>query len=156
MRRSRVKILLLCIWVVSFFFSCLAWLGVKASSNRIHYCSTEGMDLKYALPVVVVLFVIPVCFLAFTNGKIIIAAQGQLKKIKAQSTISLNSENTRDHELVQPYVQRTTLQRKMESLKISKEMKTFKLFLTVIGVFVFCWLPFYINIIYKTNHWSLR
>jgi tetrahydromethanopterin S-methyltransferase subunit E len=99
------------------------------------------MDLKYALPVVIALFGIPVGFLGFTNGKIIVAARSQLKKIKAQSNLTLRV-NSKDHEL-QPCGKRNTLQRKMESLRIGKEIKTFKLFMVVIGVFVFCWLPFF-------------
>jgi len=143
MHKKKVRKLIVFVWITSFCLSVLSWISVTYSYERIHKCSIAGMKIKYAIPLFLVWFGFPLLFLIFTNGKILRIARRQSKNIKSQSNLNLNQY---DNELKDLAGARrpSSLQRKLEPLRLYMEIRTFKLFLIVNGVFVFCWLPFFV------------
>ena len=121
------KIIAFC-WSYALIWSAIFTKLVKCSKNR-HICSISGIDLEYSVSMVIVLYLIPVCFVIFVNGRVIKIALAQIRKIKNQAVPCI-AMNQLDKEQFQ-----------QENRRSKKEMKTFRLFLIITVGVVLCWSP---------------
>ena len=134
MRDSVVWKIILCCWTISASLSGLFTYFIKISKKRT-LCKVKGVDLRYAVSIFVVSYVIPVVFLVFVNSKIVQAARRQLKQITSISRTGAVS-STSDVFCSEP-------QRQTNRKRFRAELRTLKMFLVVTGTFCLCWTPFF-------------
>ncbi|XP_031567307.1 octopamine receptor Oamb-like [Actinia tenebrosa] len=160
MRETKVQKMIILIWTISFSVAVvfITQFHINASSQAFN-CTVQG-NRGNGFTVILVtaaIFILSVLFLSFVNGKVWFAARRQNRKIQIEIleairlglNASLNTmgnveNNTDNTDLSTPGRggHGRTLTR-----TIKQEIKTFKAFLVVIGVFVVCWCPFYVCIV---------
>ncbi|XP_032227781.1 5-hydroxytryptamine receptor 1D [Nematostella vectensis] len=87
---AKVRWTIAVIWVVSLFMSFLIMVAV-IESKTVFYCTATGLAVEYSLSSALVIFIIPLIFLVFANGRIMSIARAQLKKIKQQMPYGYDS-----------------------------------------------------------------
>ncbi|EDO32513.1 predicted protein, partial [Nematostella vectensis] len=173
---AKVRWTIAVIWVVSLFMSFLIMVAV-IESKTVFYCTATGLAVEYSLSSALVIFIIPLIFLVFANGRIMSIARAQLKKIKQQmpygydsyedsssksrteaetlpSTTVTNLEQitTKPQEPeqnldFQESIQIPNTSKKLYFQRFRREFKTFKLFVIVTGVFLVCWTPLFVTMV---------
>ena len=133
MRDSKVKIILASVWATSLLMAAVLTYGTHVSEKRT-LCHIWGTDVEFVLVETVCGYFIPVGFLVFVNGKVIVVARSQMRRIHTQQEMSVFSESG---SCGQRGVERREITRKLQ-----RELRTFKMFLIVIGCFLACWTPF--------------
>uniref|UniRef100_A0A673BG72 5-hydroxytryptamine receptor 4-like n=1 Tax=Sphaeramia orbicularis TaxID=375764 RepID=A0A673BG72_9TELE len=150
----RVVLLLVLCWILPLILSCLCvFLGMYNQTPPAALKNNTKEDAQtcqalfyvpYAFVSSAVSFFIPMGFILFAYGKIFMAAQRQVKWILAieHQTVQyqmnqMRSESSRE---VQTHIERHSLK---------KERKAARTLGLIVGVFLFCWLPFFcVNLIY--------
>ena len=132
MRDSKVKIILASVWATSLLIAAVLTYGTHVSEKRT-LCHIWGTDVEYVLVETVCGYVIPVGFLVFVNGKVIVEARSQMRRIHTQQEVSVFSQGG---SCGQRGVETCEIARKLQ-----QELRTFRMFLIMIGCFLACWTP---------------
>ncbi|XP_034546244.1 trace amine-associated receptor 4-like [Notolabrus celidotus] len=160
----RVGAMLLLCWVLPLVFSALCVsLGMYTQSARTVVTNSTLLEtqtclatfqLPYAFATSAISFFIPLGFMLFAYGKILKAAQRQARWIHAidhhtgQLQMNQTSMRTDPSRQVQAHVERCSLKK--------KEWRAVKTLGLIMGVILFCWLPFFcVNIIHPLKGYSL-
>ncbi|EDO32512.1 predicted protein, partial [Nematostella vectensis] len=108
-------------WAWSLVLAGCLIIGFHFSQQRV-ICSVKGIDPEILLVAVITMFILPCIFLVFVNLKVWFITLEQVKESK--------------------YVRGLFDRGRRRTIK--QEIKTFRIFLVVIGVFVACWTPFFV------------
>ena len=127
-----MKIILASVWATSLLMAAVLTYGTHVSEKRT-LCHIWGTDVEYVLVETVCGYVIPVGFLVFVNGEVIVVARSQMRRIHIQQKMSVFSESG---SCGKRGVERCEIARNLQ-----RELRTFKMFLIVIGCFLACWTP---------------
>lgn len=162
MSPRRVTLFLLLCWILPLVISSLCVsLGMytqlpSAVVNSIAQQDTEtclaSFSIPYAFATSAVSFFIPMGFMLFAYGKIFTAAQRQARLIHAieQRTgqLQMNQSSMRTDATRRVHVERHSLKR---------ERKAAKTLGLIMGVFLFCWLPFFcVNVAHPLKGYSIN
>ncbi|XP_053179536.1 5-hydroxytryptamine receptor 4-like [Scomber japonicus] len=157
-----VTLLLLHCWILPLVISSLCvFLGMNTQSSPAAVSSIAQQDtqtclasfhIPYAFATSAVSFFIPMSFMLFAYGKIFIVAQRQARWIHAieQRTgqLQMNQSSMRTDSNRQAHVDRYSLR---------KERKAAKTLGLIMGVFLFCWLPFFcLNVLNPLRGYSIN
>lgn len=160
--RSVAVLLLLC-WILPLIIStiCVSFGMYTPSPAAVLNSSTQGdtqicpttFNVPFAVATSVMSFFIPMIFMLFAYGKIFIVAQKQARWIHAiahhteqlqmtQSPLRMNSSRQ--------------VQAHMDRFSLKKESKAAKTLGLIMGVFLFCWLPFFcLNMIHPLKGYRI-
>uniref|UniRef100_A0A667ZC94 G-protein coupled receptors family 1 profile domain-containing protein n=1 Tax=Myripristis murdjan TaxID=586833 RepID=A0A667ZC94_9TELE len=149
MSPRRVAILLLLCWILPLLISslCVSF-GMDSQSPPAELYSPiqqenqtclAAFHVPYALASSTLCFFIPVGFMLFAYGKIFLAAQRQARWIHAMEHQA--GQLQMSHSPMRADLRRQA-QACVESCSLKKERKTAKTLGLIMGVFLFCWLPF--------------
>ncbi|XP_074530478.1 trace amine-associated receptor 1-like [Halichoeres trimaculatus] len=164
MSLRRVAVMLLLCWILPFIFSALC-VSLGAYTPSPHSVGTNStlpetqtclgtFKIPYAFATSAISFFIPLGFMLFAYGKILKAAQRQARWIHAidhhtgQLQMNQTTMRTDSGRQVQAHVERCSLKK--------KEWRAVKTLGLIMGVILFCWLPFFcVNIIHPLKGYSL-
>ncbi|KAI3351221.1 hypothetical protein L3Q82_005775 [Scortum barcoo] len=160
MSPRRVAMLLLLSWILPLVISsfCVS-LGMytqsplAGESNSTQQRSQTCLAMfhaPYAFATSVISFFIPMGFMLFAYGKIFKAAQRQVRCIHtinhhtSQLQMNPRTDSTR------------CFQAHVERYSLKKERKAFKTLGLILGVFLFCWFPFFcVNVVHPLKGFSI-
>ncbi|XP_031573176.1 octopamine receptor-like [Actinia tenebrosa] len=176
MSDTRVRKMIIISWTLSFSLSIILIAKANSSIDKRTNCTIHRIeDVAFAVCGVLLVFLIPVAFLIFVNARVWITARRHKKRITAvEDSMRLSFSNNWNYNLesrnsidISPMLtldsrgrstsgilhqinnKSSTSERGGKTLTrtIKQEIKTFKTFLIVIGVFVVCWCPFYVSML---------
>ena len=129
--RQVFKIISLC-WTCALIVSTVLTSFIKISSNHSYNCSINQIRLDVSIPATVLLYIIPIGFLLFVNGRVIQIARSQSRRIQCQelSVTAVDRASGPFH--------------KSRDIRPRVEMSTFRMFLAVTGGFLICWTPIFV------------
>uniref|UniRef100_A0A8C4RQZ9 D(1B) dopamine receptor n=1 Tax=Erpetoichthys calabaricus TaxID=27687 RepID=A0A8C4RQZ9_ERPCA len=104
--------------------------------NKAENCDSS-LNRTYAISSSLISFYIPVAIMIVTYTRIYRIAQLQIRRISTLERAAEHAQSCRSNRL--EYQQHSTLK-----TSIKKETKVFKTLSVIMGVFVCCWLPFFI------------
>ncbi|KAF3693818.1 5-hydroxytryptamine receptor 4 [Channa argus] len=163
MSPRRVAMLVLLCWIVPVVFSSICvTLGMYTESPpavlngstqpEAQTCSAT-FHVPFGVATSAISFFIPMGFMLFAYGKIFIAAQKQARWIHAIE------HHTQQLQMNQSPMRRNStrqVQAHVERFSLKKESKAVKTLGLIMGVFVFCWLPFFsLNMIHPLKGYSI-
>lgn len=158
-----VALLLLFCWILPMIIStiCVSF-GMYAPNTAALLNSSTQQDtqtclttfnIPFAVATSVMSFFIPMIFMLFAYGKIFIVAQKQARWIHAiehhTEQLQMNQNSLRINSSQQ-------VQALMERCSLKKESKAAKTLGLIMGVFLFCWLPFFsLNILHPLKGYNI-
>lgn len=147
MSPRRVATLLLLCWTLPLLISvlCVSLGSYSPSPAALLNSSTEQetqvcpatFNVPFAFASSSMSFFIPMVFMLFTYGRIFVVAQKQAKWIHAIE------HHTEQLQMNQRMTSTTSVQAYVEKFTLKRESKAAKTLGLVMGVFLFCWLPFF-------------
>lgn len=159
----RVAMLLLLCWILPLVISSLCVsLGmytqsplavVSSSTQQDTQTCLATFDVPYAIATSAISFFIPMGFMLFAYGKIFKVAQRQARWIHATDhhtgQLQMNQSPMRADSTTQ-------VQAHVERYSLKKERKAAKTLGLIMGVFLFCWLPFFcVNMVHPLKGYSI-
>ncbi|XP_031557172.1 probable G-protein coupled receptor No9 [Actinia tenebrosa] len=153
---TRVKTLIGMIWFLSFCLAIVLSTGIHLNSaSSTKNCTVQSLNKIFTAIGVVFVFFLPAIFLGFVNTRVWLITRTHQKRIQVSlhlnsfSNVSANSEQINLDETTTARSSSRPRESSTRTLTrtIKQEIKTFKTFLIVIGVFVVCWCPFYTSML---------
>ncbi|KAM9328868.1 D(1B) dopamine receptor [Gastrophryne carolinensis] len=129
--------------LISFIPVQLNWHRDRGDNGALDNNSTENCDSSlnrtYAISSSLISFYIPVAIMIVTYTRIYRIAQIQIRRISTLERAAEHAQSCRSNRLDCRHTHHTTLK-----TSIKKETKVLKTLSVIMGVFVCCWLPFFI------------
>ena len=130
---KRTYRILLCIWISALLYFPVFAVFMKPTNIRaICFC-----PIFVSFPAIFIYIFIPTSAISYFNYKIFKLARAHVRRIQVRNTIVDQSTTFRSDSGTKT----------RSSVSIKREMKTVKTFLIVVGVFLFCLLPFSIAVL---------
>jgi hypothetical protein len=122
-------------WICAFLYFPVFVIFIEPTDTRaICFCPPS-----VSFVAILIYVFMPTCVISYCNYKIFKLARSHVRKIRVGNTIT-------DHSTTFTSDSSTKMS---STFSIKKEMKTVKTFLIVVGVFLFCLLPFSINVLLR-------
>jgi hypothetical protein len=122
-------------WICAFLYFPVFVIFIEPTDTRaICFCPPS-----VSFVAILIYVFMPTCVISYCNFKIFKLARSHVRKIRVGNTIT-------DHSTTFTSDSSTKMS---STFSIKKEMKTVKTFLIVVGVFLFCLLPFSINVLLR-------
>ena len=129
--------ILLCIWISALLYFPVFAVFMKPTNIRaICFCPTF-----VSFPAILIYIFIPTSAISYFNYKIFKLARAHVRRIQVRNSIT-------DRSTCMSFTSDSATKTR-SSVSIKREMKTVKTFLIVVGVFLFCLLPFSIAVLVK-------
>jgi hypothetical protein len=152
MSDTRVRNMIVISWTLSFSVAIVLIAGVHLNTESKTNCTIRSLNQVFTTVGAFLEFILPVLFLGFVNGRVWLVARRHKKRIHVNVQESHRfgmSSREQQLQIVDGATHHSASGRGGRTLTrtIKQEIKTFKTFLIVIGVFVICWSPFYASMI---------